>query len=169
MDKSNFKWYREQAEKWKQADFNLRPKEEICIAHLLCEAKGISVLGIGGDAHSHWVAGLFKNGVYLYAENYTVKTRYTEDPTTSLIPQCQDAAAYGNPFPKPENGNWVDRDIFPDDVKNYIRGVIRELCQEVYDVIIARAEKIEAQMKQENEIDDEKVKRINNAWALVAK
>jgi len=169
MEKHNYKFYRDNAEKWKQVDFSLQPKEDLSLAHLICEGKKLSKLGIGGASFRHWVSGLFKDGVYLYAEDYKIGVRCTEEPKAKLHYQCNDPCAYGDPWPKPNNGDWANENIFSDGIKIYIDNIVKELCQEIYDVIIARAKTIEAQIVTEKVLMIKKNENIKNAWELVAK
>jgi len=169
MEKHNYKFYRDNVEKWKQIDFDLYPKEDLSVAHLICAGERLSKLGIGGNAFRHWVSGLFKNGVYLYADNYKVGIRCTEDPKTKLHCQCTDSCTYGDPWPEPDNGSWADEEIFSSSIKIYIDNIVKELCQEIYDVIIARAREIEVEIEKDFKIATEKAKNIKNAWELVAK
>jgi hypothetical protein len=169
MEKHNYKFYRDNVEKWKQIDFDLCPKEDLSVAHLICEGKKLSKLGIGGEAFRHWVSGLFKDGVYLYVDNYKIGIRCTEDPKAKLHCQCNNPCSYGDPWPQPSSGDWADEGIFTGRLKAYIDTIVKELCQEIYDVITARAQEIEAELEKEFKIAIEKNKNIKNAWELVAK
>ena len=168
MDKSNYDWYWKQAEKWKEINFSLKVKrDEYWLAHLICEAEKLSEYGIGGAAFRHWVSGLFKNGVYLYVDNYDIGIKCTSDSKTTLIPQCQESCAYGDPWPKPINGEWINYELLSSDIQIYVMNIVQELCEEVYNVVIDKANKIEQQVNKERELNRIKQQEINNKWQEV--
>lgn len=169
MDKHNYKWYRENANKWKENEFSLNVKrDDYSLAHLICEGARISgKYGISGDAFRHWVTGLFKDGVYLYVDNYNVGIKCTENPDTKLISQCQDSCAYGNPWPKPIDGDWIDYKSLPEQAQLYINNIVRELSEHIYERIITVANKIEEQVNEEARQLQIKQQEINDKWLNV--
>jgi hypothetical protein len=110
---------------------------------------------------------LFKDGVYLYVDNYDIGIKCTSDPKTTLIPQCQESCAYGDPWPKPINGEWINYELLSSDIQIYVMNIVQELCEEVYNVVIDKANKIEQQVNKEIELNRVKQQEINNKWQEV--
>jgi hypothetical protein len=165
MNRSNFKYYEEQANKWKENNFNLNvSRDEYHLAHLLCEASMLSKYGMNGAAFRHWVSGLFKDGIFLYVDNYDIGIKCTEDPNATLNLQCQNSCAHGDPWPKPSNGEWINYNKMSDNIKEYVDNIIKELCEHAYELVILESNKINDMIQEEIKQDELKNNEIQKAW-----
>jgi hypothetical protein len=132
--------------------------------HALCSASRMSKYGIGGASHSNWVAGLFKDGVYLRSDNYKTSVSCTESPHATLTRGCQESCAYADPWPKPSEGKWVAASTMPESAQPRIDAAVRELLEDVASVIEAKAEMLDKERAQKRAEREQREAAIADAW-----
>lgn len=105
MNTHNFRYYVESALRVRSKQFDVatllhgNSERDVWFSHFLCEASRASSLGLSGNAFRHWVAGLFRSGVYVYSDNYRIGVSFASDPNALPRSGCQESCAHGNPWP----------------------------------------------------------------------
>jgi hypothetical protein len=168
MDTSNAKWYIELAQSVLADDFRIEDnlgEKMRGLSTLLCEMERTSPHGIGGQSFRHWVAGVFRDGVYVYADNHRVGVRFTTDPKAMLRRGCQESRDHGDPWPHPCTGEWGHLSCMPETVVSKVYRIANEILRDATEAVIAKATRLldenDAAWKKERE----KQEAIAAAWS----
>lgn len=111
------------------------------LGHFMADANRASPHGLGGDAHSHWVAGVFRDGVYVYADNYAVTISFTSTPDAQVTPGCQDSRVHASPRPTVVDGKWLSpfaTDV-PDAVREKVLAIANAILREAAECVLVKA------------------------------
>lgn len=151
MDSGNFKWYAELARNVQGSDFRIQDnlgERMPGLAHLLCAMSRYSSHGLSGAAFRHWVAGVFRDGVYVFADNYRVDVAFASDPTATVSPGCDDSCVHGDPKPRLSNGRWIGltREDVPDAIHQKVSRIANRLIREAALDVLRRADELEAEL-----------------------
>ena len=154
----NLDFYREACQKFQESGYgNLKSPH---LSNLICEASRHSPLGIGGDAFRSWVAGVYKDGVFLWVHNHKVGISFVTDSTATLTRGCQSGRAHGNPWPTPSIGKMEPFRQAPEKVKTIILAIAKDLGRHVVGVVLDGCEAVEkerAKRKKEAEAEDQAI------------
>ena len=150
MDSSNYKWYSKLALAVRADDFRIEDnlgERMHGLAHLVSEMGRYSSHGLGGAAFRHWVSGVFRDGVYVFADNYRVGLSFASDPAATAVRGCQESRVNGNPWPQLSEGCWINlaREDVPDSVRQTVLRIANELIREAALDVFRRAEQLQAE------------------------
>lgn len=118
-------------------------------AHLICECERCCPFGLGGQAFRHWVAGVFRDGVYVYADNYKVGVSFASVPEATVSSGCQASCARGDPWPRLSEGKWmhVSATGIPDDVRGKVLRIANKLVRDAVVYVAKRGDVLAAEVE----------------------
>jgi hypothetical protein len=137
------------------------------VAHLLCEAERASPLGRGGDAFRCWYAGLFRNGVYLYAHNYEVGIAFCTDPTSNIHNGIMDSRCYGDAWPHPDRGELRRLHRAPAEIVPAIKAEAAKLLAEAAGIVLAVCDKWDATAREQQAAREADQDAVTANWKAV--
>jgi len=175
MKTHDFGYYVESALRVRSKDFDIanllhgNSDRDVWFSHFLLEADRLSPMGLGGQAFRHWVAGLYRNGVYVYTDNYRIGLSIASDPNARPLRGCQESRAHGNPWPGfRDGGGWLSvlsKDV-PAELKERVVVAANEMVHVAAGAVILRGWQLKCELEAERAARVQEKNRILAAWGV---
>ncbi len=176
MKTHDFRYYVESALKVRSKDFDIakllhgNSDRDVWFSHFLCEAERLSPMGLGGMAFRHWVAGLYRKGVYVYTDNYRIGISFASNPNAKPLRGCQESCAYDDPWPRlRDDGKWLSvlsKDV-PTELRERIIDSANEMIYLAAGAVILRCWNLKCELEAENAARVQEKNKMLAAWVAV--
>ncbi len=177
MNSSDYKFFVGVAHKVEDDDFriedNLGEPRLYGLAHLLSEMARSSKYGLEGAAFRHWVAGVYRDGVYVHADNYRIGVSFASYPDAKPILGCRHSCAHGNPWPQIPDGRWIAIRLIGTNridtqidqaVRTRVLTIANDIVQDAVKGILRQGVAIELELKKRQQEREQEEAMVVKAW-----